>query len=356
MGRARGAVEKQPASTRSLVPAIAGVGVLGVAVAAYFATRGPDKPAVSLRNEEPPVVQPGEIAVEIVSIPPGAEVKTDHVVGTTPMSLPLAAGAQATLIVTKPGYLPITRTVRAEPDKPQMFELTAVTGFNGTWRMKNGELRWFERAGEQVSVYKLTEVAGRREFFKNYKFAPVDKGIAFAADDEIVDPRKPEDPNCHVPVHVEYRYDPQEDVLELRREKVSIDMHAGSCVVRKRHVETDLLVHVDRARDEVEISAPVGVPIQKPTTKQKKVLPKDPQAELDKKRKLEEAKKLASAKKQNVVQKPTAPDNDPFTSTASKNNDFSKNSQIAPEPQVSAPMPNAEPQLQQQAVPQQQKK
>jgi tRNA A-37 threonylcarbamoyl transferase component Bud32 len=366
--RARGAIEAKTAS-RSMVPAIAGVGVLGVAFAAYMVTRGDDKPHVTPKPNEP-AVQPGQIGVEIVSSPPGAEVKTDHVVGTTPMKLLLAPGVQVTLTVTKPGYLPITRTVRAEPDAPQLFELAQVTGFNGTWRMKNGELRLFERKGDQVDVYKVTEVSGPREFFKHYKFTVAETGIAFANDDEIVDPRKPDDPSCHVPVHVEYRYDPKEDVLELRREKVNIDFDHGSCVVRSRNIDSDLLVHVDRANDEVEISAPVGMP-QKPTSKtnQKKVLPLDPQTELDKKRKLEEAKKLKAAK--------NASSADPFdvgdkTAVSDKNADApivktptkgkASYSQIAPEPQLNAPTSTAEPEQQQAApppqkvLPQQQKK
>ncbi|HUS29003.1 MAG TPA: serine/threonine-protein kinase [Kofleriaceae bacterium] len=356
--RARGAVEKS-STNRSMVPAIAGVGVLGVAFAAYMATRGGDKPTVTPTPNEP-AVQPGQISIEIVSSPPGAEVKTDHVVGTTPMTLPLAPGVQVTLTVSKPGYLPDTKTVRAEPDGAHLFTLTQVTGFNGTWRMKNGELRVFERTGDQVDVYKVTEVAGAREFFKHYKFTAIDKGIAFAAEDEVIDPRKPDDPSCHVPVRVEYRYDPQADVLELRREKVNIDLHQGSCVVRARNIESDLLVHVDQAADEVVISAPAG----DPRKLKKQVLPKDPQADLEKKQKLEEAKKAEAAKnvkptaKTNVGQKQAVSDKnaDPFGSAPQKGK--ASYSQIAPEPQVNAPMNTAEPQEQQQALPppQQQKK
>jgi tRNA A-37 threonylcarbamoyl transferase component Bud32 len=351
--RARGAVDKSRAATRSVMPAIAGVGVLGVAFAAYMATRERDKPVVS------PKAQPAvaaDASIVVTSQPSDAEVKeNDRVVGRTPLTLPVAAATQHTLTVTRPGYLAQTKTVHA--GQPASFTLTDVSGFNGTWRMKNGELRWFERSGEQVSVYKLTEVEGPREFFKNYKFAPADKGIAFAADDEIVDPRKPDDPHCHVPVHVEYRYDPNGDVLEQRAEKVKIDLTDGSCVVRSRNIESDLLVHVDHAQDEVEISAPVGVPQVPQKNPKKKVLPKDPQAQLDEQKKLEVAKKLQGTKntkptaKPNVGGKQAVSDNnaDPFDGGKPSKS----YSQIAPQPQINAPMPNAEPS--QQSVPQQQK-
>jgi predicted Ser/Thr protein kinase len=307
--RARGAVERMPTQRRPWLPAVAGVGVLGVAVAAYVATRGGETPVVTPKQNDP-AVQPGQIAIEILSEPAGADVKTDHIVGTTPMKLPLAPGVQTTLVVAKPGYAPETRTVRAEAGtQPAMFKLAEVTGFNGTWRLKNGELRWFERAGEQVDVYKLTEVDGHREFFKHYKFAAADKGVAFAADDEVVDSRKPDDPSCHVPVHVEYRYDAEADVLELRRETVTIDFHDGGCVVRARHVDTDLLVHVDRPVDEREIAPPVGLP-PKHISKQKMVVPKDPQAELDKQLELDKATKVTKpVTTSNVGKKSSVSDN-----------------------------------------------
>ncbi|HTL37983.1 MAG TPA: serine/threonine-protein kinase [Kofleriaceae bacterium] len=371
--RPRGAIEKGGgrSSTRNLVPALAGVGVLGAAIIAYVAIGEKAKPVVA------PKAQPAvatDSSIRVTSEPSDAEVKENgNVVGKTPLTLPVAAATQHTLTVAKPGYVAETKTVQA--GQPASFSLTGVTGFNGTWRMKNGELRWFERIGEQVSVYKLTEVAGPREFFKHYKFTPADKGITFGADDEIVDPRKPDDPGCHVPVHVEYRYDPQEDVLEQRREHVVIDFTAGTCVVRDRNIESDLLVHVDRAEHEVDISAPVGLPAKTDRTPQKKkVLPKDPQVELDQKQKEEKVKKYEAAKnaeaaknvkptpKSNVGSKQAVSDiNDkPFDAPATKKG--SSYSQIAPQPQVNAPTSTAEPEQQapqqapQKPLPQQQKK
>ena len=169
-------------------------------------------------------MQPGQIGIEIVRSPPGADVKTDHVVGTTPMTLPLAPGVQATLTVDEAG-LPAGHAHGAR----RAGRAAAVRA-----RAGHGVQRHVAHEERRAALVRAHGRSGRastssprspdrREFFKNYKFAPADKGIAFAADDEVVDPRKPDDPRCHVPVHVEYRYDPQEDVLEQRREKVKID-------------------------------------------------------------------------------------------------------------------------------------
>src|SRR5207249_6622956 len=117
-------------------------------------------------------------------------------------------GAHVEIIVRKPGYLSVQRTAMAgEPATKLELELDSVIRFQGVWRLASGELRAFERHDERVDVSKLDEVSGPRHFYRHYSFAPADAGIAFGGDEEIVDPRAPDEPSCHVAVHVEYRYD-----------------------------------------------------------------------------------------------------------------------------------------------------
>jgi hypothetical protein len=212
------------------------------------------------------------------------------------------------------------------------------------------------------SVYKLEEIDGEETFYKHYKFTRAQSGIAFATDEEVVDPRAPNDPHCHVPVHIEYRYDPANDVLELHRDTVKIDLKDGSCVVRSRNVEPARLARVDTSHgDTVEISAPAGGKIGKGNAKdfldepfgkkgkappkQKAVVPLDPKAaEL---KRLEELKKQKGAVKPTNAYTPPQADNLGDLSQQAPRN-FEGQAQIAPQPQPSAPMPNAEPPVQEQ--------
>ena len=144
-----------------------------------------------------------------------------------------------------------------------------------------------------------------------------------------------------MPVHVEYRYDPQADELVLHRDTVHIDFQDGSCVVRSREDQAEKLVKVDRPQDEVAIPAPVGIPDKPSKAKQKVVSPKDP---------LDTKKAKTST---NVGRKPTlsgkSPPDDLFGSTGS----YSKNSQIAPQPQVKSPTKTADDTQAQTSLPQQ---
>jgi serine/threonine protein kinase len=279
---------------KRMMPAAVGAGVLGVALVVVLTTR--DKPA---RREA--AVAVGE-TVTITTTPSDAEFRTNHVVGHTPYSVYLSPGNAVAGTLTKPGYL----AKQVYTKESAHFVLDEVTQFQGVWRMDNGELRAFERRGDEVSVFKLREVAGEREFFKNYKFTAAPRGIAFASDDEVIDQRAPNDPRCHVPVRVEYHYDPASDVLEQTREKVAIDFVHGSCVVRSRDAQTSQLVRVDTAHETVEISAPAG---NFGKTKSKK----------------------PSRSAQNVTKKPTA------TYKAAETKFTPANSPIAPMPQKQAP-------------------
>jgi tRNA A-37 threonylcarbamoyl transferase component Bud32 len=247
--RRAGGTSVKPANRKRMMPAAIGSGVLGVALVVVFTTRDKDpKPAAPA-----PGVALGH-AISITTTPSEAEVRTDHVLGRTPFTLQLADGQPLAVTLAKPGYL----AKQVSIEQSAHFDLDEVTQFQGVWRMENGELRALERRNDEVSVFKLREVAGEREFFKNYKFTAAQQGLAFASDDEVIDQRAPNDPRCHVPVRVEYHYDPSGDVLEQKREKVAIDFVHGSCVVRSRAVETTHLVRVDTAHETVEISAPAG--------------------------------------------------------------------------------------------------
>ena len=247
------------ASARKLwLPAVAGAGVLGVAVIVAVGARpSHDSPA------RPAAVPADSITVAVESEPANAEIRVDgQLRGKTPKQLAIKARESVDVLVSKPGYLAEKRTVTATIPTIVDVRLAEVTRFKGVWRLANGELRAFERNGDQVDVYKLEEVAGRRAFFKHYPFTATDIGVAFASEDEIVDPRAPDDARCHVRVRVEYRYDPERDTLEQLRDNVVIDVKDGSCVVRSREVQPTTLARVDTPTDTVRVEAPVGVPVK----------------------------------------------------------------------------------------------
>src|SRR5690606_34108119 len=205
-------------------------------------------------------VAPGMVPLAITSTPRGAEVEVDgQLRGTTPLMIEVKRGEPRQLMIVRPGYVPAQRTVTpAESTNAVSVALQEVTRFAGTWRLPDGQLRELRRSGDQVDVFKRTAAyGGDAVFFKRYAFVRADRGVAFGADDEIVDPRAPNDPQCHVRVRVEYHYDPATDVLEQLRDKVAIGFVDGSCVVQSREAVPAQLVRVDRVDDTVERSAPV---------------------------------------------------------------------------------------------------
>ncbi len=259
-GAAKGAVETRAtvAPRRWLYGAL-GAGTLGLGIVGAVMVHG-DHPAPALALETPPEPVAGSIAVEVTSTPDHAVVAIgDHVVGTTPHTLHVAKNAQLELTVKKPGYLPSHRAFSSGSSDSQLaINLGAVSRFEGVWKLPTGELRAFERDGERVAISKLTEVDGHRTLFKSYPFVEAETGIAFATDDEVIDPRAPDEKSCHIQVHVEYRYDAATDQLVLRRPTVAIDFVGGQCVARRQELVPQGLVRVDAAHDSVEISAPAG--------------------------------------------------------------------------------------------------
>jgi tRNA A-37 threonylcarbamoyl transferase component Bud32 len=235
------------AGKRPWLPAVAGAGVLGVGVVAAVALR----PGSEAAPAAPPPA--GEDTIQLTSTPEQAQVLVaGQPAGTTPLSIHLARGATADVTVRKAGYLEAHRSVTASA----AFELAPVTGFEGVWRLPQGELRALAREGDRVDVFKLDTVTGPRRFYRHYAFVPAEHGAAFASDEEIVDARGPDDPSCHVAVHVEYRYDPDANALELRREVAAIGFAGGHCVVNERRTEASELVRADGERDVHETPAP----------------------------------------------------------------------------------------------------
>jgi tRNA A-37 threonylcarbamoyl transferase component Bud32 len=262
VGTAAGAaVEATPAVApgRWLYGAI-GAGTLGLGIvgAVLIHRDHRSEPAA----DAPPEAVAGSIAVEVTSTPDRAEVVIgERVVGTTPYTLHVANNARVELTVKKPGYLPSHRSFAVgSADSQLAINLGAVSRFEGVWKLPTGELRAFERDGERVAISKLTEVDGHRTLFKSYPFVDAEPGslIAFATDDEVIDPRAPDEKSCHIGVHVEYRYDAATDDLVLRRPTVAVDFVAGHCVARHQELAPQRLVRVDAAHDSVEITAPAG--------------------------------------------------------------------------------------------------
>ncbi|HTR50973.1 MAG TPA: serine/threonine-protein kinase [Kofleriaceae bacterium] len=241
---------------RPWLPAAAGAGVLAVGVVTVLAIRrGDDAPRA-------PEVGVGTLSIAISTLPDGADLTIDgKPAGQAPATINPHRGDTIELVARKPGYLAARRTFIAGDDAIAVgLRLETVSRFEGVWRLPDGQLRAFERGDDHVDVFKLDAVAGPRAFYRHYRFAPVETGVAFATDDEVVDPRAPDEPSCHVPVHVEYRYDPAKDALVLRREVVELDLADGHCVVHARRVDEAPVARADAPTDTVVLPSPAGSP------------------------------------------------------------------------------------------------
>jgi hypothetical protein len=255
-----------PGARRQWVPIVAGAGVLGLSIAAFVAVRSQpatDRDAAAAPRTADPSV--GLTRVEVMSLPDKAQVWRDgRLLGTTTLSIDARPDEELVLDVRKPGYAPVHYIRRAGGDsKPPVFELASVTGFEGVWELPNHELRAFQRVGDRVDVFKLDAIEGPRTFFHHFELVPAaDDGVAFSTTEELVDPRGPNDPGCHIPHHVEYHYDPIADALVVHPEHVEISFRDGHCVIVSRDPGVTLtLTRVDRERIDVRRSdAPVGVP------------------------------------------------------------------------------------------------
>jgi serine/threonine-protein kinase len=273
-GAGAGAGGESARGPRRIVYGTLGVATLGLCLAGA-AIVGSTKDASHEPAVAPEPVEVGTVAIDVTSTPDGAIVQlAGKTLGPTPRTLHVAANAHVDLVIARPGYLPSHRTFDAGTADTQLaINLGAVTRFEGVWKLPTGELRAFERNGDRVAVSKLASVSGHRQLWKFYPFVAAETGIAFATDDEVIDPRAPDDKSCHVAVHVEYRYDAAHDVLELHRPTVKIDFVDGQCVTRSQDVTAQSLIRVDAAHDSVSIDAPAGVPAAKPRPVKKPTKP-----------------------------------------------------------------------------------
>ncbi len=203
------------------------------------------------------------------------------------------------------------------------MRLAAVTRFEGVWRLPDGELRALQRRDDSVEISKLDDVDGPRRFFRRYAFVETAHGTAFASDDDVVDPHAPDDPTCHQPVHVVYRYDAQADALELDQPVVDMSFIDGHCVAKSTTVQTRMLVRVDVPSETEHLPAPVGtLRMAKPSPKQLV------QKTVSKGSKAAPQKPMPSAK--NAQDPAQAPTQAPMDSKV--------NGQIVPEPQQAYPV------------------
>ncbi|MFT3699820.1 MAG: protein kinase [Kofleriaceae bacterium] len=319
-GQGRAAISSQQGEPDKPKPSLRTAAVFGLATLAIGAAgvviisntgSSSQKPATA-----PPAVDPSAIAVDVTSTPAGALVSLDgKVMGATPMTLHVAKRAHVELDIAKPGYLATHRPFEAGDESTELaVNLGAVTRFEGVWKLPNGELRAFERNGDRVAVSKLASVDGKRELYKQYPFVAIDKGVAFALDDEVIDPRAPDDKSCHVTVHVEYRYDAARDQLQLVRPVAKIDFVDNQCVTRGQTISTEVLTRVDAAKDTVDVPAPAGdlgklskmsVPPSKKPIAQKATKPDKTQVLPFKQATVNTGKKSKTAQVQDLDEPPT---------------------------------------------------
>ena len=171
--------------------------------------------------------------IEVTTTPPGARVmEGGQDRGATPLVLPVTPGREVVLDLVRPGYVTVRRLVTARAGDPVVVaaSLALVEGFEGVWSMPDGgELRAFERRGDQVAGFKLASASGAREFLRFFDFMPATGGVTFAATEPFVDERAPDEPSCNIPLRAEYRYQPEVDRLELRRERAQYALVDGHC-------------------------------------------------------------------------------------------------------------------------------
>jgi hypothetical protein len=199
--------------------------VLGAGIAAAIAMRG--KPTDPDQPEPAPLVAPaGTVTMTIATTPPGAQlVENAHAIGPTPQTIYPRPGEHVTLTATKPGYEPISTQLVAPPatasevDRHVGLQLVQLNGFEGTWRLPNGELREFRRAGERVDIFKRAAVTGPNEPYRTYDLRAAAVGFAFAGSEDIIQ-RGADDLRCTIPTTVSYHYDPSADALDVTREHV----------------------------------------------------------------------------------------------------------------------------------------
>jgi serine/threonine-protein kinase len=347
-GAAGAAEPAEAGQRRPWLPALAGTGVLGLAVVAVVATRGGSSEgggAGERGSDEPrPIEDPaaGFARVEVVTRPAGASVwRGGRLLGATPASIEVRRGEAVELELRKPGYAPQKQTVTAREAAAQVaVELAPQNGFEGVWALPDGQLRAFRRSGEAVDVYKLRTVAGEREFHRKLALeeppAASAEEVVFAASEVMIDRRGAHEPSCQISHRIEYHYDPHQDALDVRPEQVNVRFVDGRCIVSEKLPGAPLvLVRADRGADDGRWSqAPVG----KPRVPAKKIPPRKGPPKEDFKLPNDTLDNPADVKQKTVPPVPPEP------ATGNANADAPDDLKQAPNTQQAAP---------QQAAPQQ---
>jgi hypothetical protein len=222
--------EGRPQPVARLIKVVGACSAAAVLVGGFIIFRAaPDAAPVAASQS-----QPARFGVDVVVSPAGADLYRDGaVLGRAPMSLSGREGEVIQLEVARPGYVPQTVRGRAgragDPATMLSVTLARVDGFTGVWTTPTGEAVTFSRVNDDVVV--TTANAPPRRF----GFEPGDAtSVVFAADQEYRDPRRPSDVSCRASARVEYRYTPQGDRLEMRREQVTMTLVEPRCDVVDR--------------------------------------------------------------------------------------------------------------------------
>ena len=155
-------------------------------------------------------------------------------IGQTPMTVAAKPGESIDVELSLPGYVGVARSAIAEADRPATIaaDLALATGFDGVWTLPGGELRAFERRGEQVAAFKLATPGGHREFLRFFAFVPSERGaVAFTATEPFVVEAAPDEPSCNIPLRAEYVYRPADDSLAVRKERAQYTLADGRCTL-----------------------------------------------------------------------------------------------------------------------------
>jgi tRNA A-37 threonylcarbamoyl transferase component Bud32 len=268
-----------PAKRSLVVPAVAGVGVLALAIVGYLVVRGgpatDDDRAPSANPIPPAPPPPADFArVQITTSPKDATVwREGHRVGLTPTTAELRPGAAVALTIAKPGYRTIVERIAGDrlvagKELAITKVLEPIIAFQGVWQNRSdGQLRGFKRAGDRVEVSKHATITGAGEPWRSFELVepPADHPdlVVFATTAELTDARGGGDPSCTIAHRIEYRFDPVAETLDVSAEEVDTVFQQGRCTVRSRTPgERIALSRVDRdATGEIRRTRPpVGRP------------------------------------------------------------------------------------------------
>lgn len=251
------------------MPAVAGAGVLGLAVVAIATTRGDrDKPESSAQADPDPAPQPatpaGQVPLEIVANPPGTVVRNGAVLGQTPYKLSVIPGEKLELAVKRLGYAGVKiEMIAPSTARTEIVELSPITGFRGTWRLKNGQLRKFERVDDHVMGYKLESLDDPGRPYRRFELVEpasrkLDGEIAWITN-EITN--EGPHPSCQVSFEVAYSYRQHPEMLVAQVGLVGLRKQLdGTCLQGQRTSEIEQLARVADGGDEIVLRAPVGIP------------------------------------------------------------------------------------------------